>query len=231
MNIESVTPVIVLIAACCTIVSLGYQVFSFHWPRGNEVMRPADKARPGKVLGITALLVVLSWMAVGFDYYNRHLRSASDVSTEQARLSSDNARLEVTGWHPIKAINDDPRHVIVNTDIENKGKSAAIGSAHAAFMVVSNGLSETQIDAIFSYLNSEISIFPVGGNEIYPGQKNLWYSITTDIGSLPIDTALLEKAKYLYAFNIIKYKDSSIDMQRAIYSESCVYFEGVVIHV
>ena len=42
-----------------------------------------------------AVLVLLAWMAAGFEYYDKHSQTAGQVP--EFRLSPDNARLEVLG--------------------------------------------------------------------------------------------------------------------------------------
>ena len=215
-----------------TVVAALYAGLSYHRPQKPRMSRrPSPAPTSWRPAAVVVTLVLIAWIGVGFDYYDRrYLGMPAGIPPDP--LKSENARIEVSGWHPVRPINGDRSNLVVNVSVVNKGSTASRGMVHAGFLMPSNGtIDDNKINAVFAYFNSQIRPFKVGENQIQPGDDNVWYSIGTDIGGLPIKADNISEYKYLYVFNIIKYKDAFTPSGKAIYSEGCIYFDGPLMRI
>src|ERR1022692_1011530 len=210
-----------------------YAGLSYHRPK-TAVMSALDAPPSRRRLWPVIALALVAWGAAGFSYYDRHYLPPVRPG-QQAPLSADNARLEVSRWESGVPNTNPPgdKHIVVNAYISNVGKAPAVGMLHAGFlMVATGGIPEAKLKAFFAFLHAEIeAISPASNFEIQPGNNNFWFSVPAVPTEMIATTDDLTAGKSVYVVNIMKYRDETTPSYKYIYTESCAYFVAGVVHV
>lgn len=215
-----------------TVIAAGYSALTYHRPRDRlmtEKKTPHDHSwRPARVV---AMLVLVAWAGVGFDYYDRHYLSPAPL--QAMALSPDNARLEAEQWSPV--ISDADSQMAVNIHIVNRGRGTATQLQHkGVLMSPPAALTESSAALMLEFLRLQLKYAePPPTIDIIPGNNNLWFSIPdtkSDSASLYYNFKS-NKGAVIYVINVMKYKDEITSKSgKAIYTESCIYLVDMVTH-
>ena len=174
------------------------------------------------------ILILIGWGAVIFNYIDRHW--LSDDSTPELPLADDNANL---GASISPALLSAQKQYYVNFVINNNSKSSAIGMQHFGMIALSpSPIPEPIIKQILAMTRIILATTPPSPtpNEIHPGQTGEFFTLLgQEVSKQQADQ--LDKAALLpYIINVMRYRDSHIAPDEFIYTETCQYYVGKILH-
>lgn len=224
---KDVAEIVVTIGAAVTIFDFGYRLFKENWRKGAPAMEVAPRDTSSRRrLFISAFFVIAAWSAVVFNYYDRHFTS----TITEFPISKGNARLEIKQWLLVPT--EDKKQFFTNVYYGNKGEKPALSESHQFMVVTTIGLlPEKVIDAMFFGLRAQIGLNQeIHTSEIQPGEEDHFYSIPSAENVAGVLFNSWNAGQNIYIFNIIRYRDSTLDVGQYIYTESCVYYYRAVLH-
>lgn len=229
------------VATGAAVISAVYGIVAYHRPKEAPATKPLPKSRkPNSQPPIATrqksffwpmVLMLVSWGAVGFNFIDRHW--LADREPAEVPLSQENARLEITP-HPLWQ--DATKSFYMNFELNNAGKNTAMQEVRYGLATGAPGtLDPDLIDAYFVMAKAKLKKAPPGDNEYPPGPTGQFFSIPGIAPGLQFVTdENYEAAKIgkllIYALVVERYRDTSLDSGKFIYTERCIYLAGAVVH-
>jgi hypothetical protein len=141
------------------------------------------------------------------------------------------ARMDV--WKSGIGLSKD-KHLVANIYVVNNGKTAALNFAHEGSMLLPSAQSpvtpDLVLDAIFEMLRTQLSLAPIRDLTVDPNQNDVWFSIFGQEIDDKTEDMLKSGAIHPYALALMKYRDDTVPVGKFIYTESCKYWIGSVLH-
>ncbi|MGP0057806.1 MAG: hypothetical protein ACLPID_00755 [Beijerinckiaceae bacterium] len=231
----------VYVSAVTGVVGVAYAALTYHRPKAPPVssVRKAVKGTTASAAKTTTVhwkpfwpitLAVIAWSAAAFDYVDRHWFSTSSAS--EISLGPDNADLGVRLWEK-GILNENNHNYFANVHLTNRGKSPATSMNHVGFGAVGPSVENSLLDSFFITLRNQVKLLPIpaASNEIHPSADDTWFSVLGPPISDDLSKGLDNGTNNLFVFNIIKYRDKTLDNGKSIYTESCVYFNKQTVHL
>jgi hypothetical protein len=119
---------------------------------------------------------------------------------------------------------------LVDFYITNRGKISAIGPQHQGTTLGSKNKipSIADYDAIFTFLKAQIDINKeVRTSEMQPGQTNISFRVPPAAvhgGDVANYDGYKNGDQYVYVMALIRYRDTTLEEHKYIYTESCILF-------
>ncbi len=234
------TDIATYVTAIAAVMAVGYAALTYHRPKA-----PPMRSAPKTVKGATApaaktttvqwkpfwpiALAVIAWSAAAFDYADRHWFSTLPPS--EISLGPDNADLSVRLWQK-GPTNENNHNYFANIYLINRGKASATRFTHAGFVAVGPLIQNNLLDSFFVTLRNQVKLVPspAASNEIPSGADDTWFSIFGPPISDNLSKGLDDGTNNLFVFNVMRYRDKTLDNGKSIYTESCVYFKKETVH-
>jgi hypothetical protein len=172
-----------------------------------------------------ASVIALPFLAVG-----GYLWSVSH-EPELRELSSQNARLDVLEWHSTQLSPADHR-LVMNVFIENVGAISAIGMQHHGVMEVSTKILPAGIiESWFNVIKDGLSGVDLpDSSEIRPGISDQMYSMPYRVEDMKANIQDISFGSFVYIFNVMRYRDRTLQNSHSIYTEECNYIVNNMMH-